>query len=71
MCAQLKSDSNELYNFCLQFVPDLVLLYLTAVYQDLTQVCEHYTHQDLTQVYEQYTHHDLRPHYLLYFAVEG
>ena len=36
--AQLKSASDEVYRFCLQFTPDLVLLYLHGIYEDVTEV---------------------------------
>ena len=39
-CAQLKTESNELYNFVLQFAPDLIIIYLHGIYENKTQVRE-------------------------------
>lgn len=38
-CVQLKSTSHELFFFCLQYIPELVVIYLHSVYEDLAQVC--------------------------------
>ena len=37
-CAQMKSQSGELYTFVLQFVPDLIKIYLQGIYENNTQV---------------------------------
>ena len=39
-CAQLKTESNELYNFVLQFAPDLIVIYLYGIYENKPQVRE-------------------------------
>ena len=39
-CAQLKTESNELYNFVLQFAPDLIVIYLHGIYENKPQVRE-------------------------------
>ena len=38
-CAQMKAQSSELYTFVLQFVPDLIVIYLHGIYENKTQVC--------------------------------
>lgn len=37
-CVQLKSTSSEIFHFCLQFIPELVVIYLHSIYEDLGQV---------------------------------
>ena len=39
-CAQQKAESNELYNFVLQFAPDLIVIYLHGIYENKPQVSE-------------------------------